>query len=295
MTQQQATPDLARQMAEIGFALVPGVLGPALLDDLRELAAQRLAETEGDHFQRYSHHGSLVPLKVDYKPVADVLTSPEVHDAFRDLGFTDPRWISGYVIAKPPHSPGLWWHQDWWGWGHPRSYVQEATQIFCMIYLEPTTRENGCLRAIPGTHLRRHPLHDALPEPHSEDIEYRDSDDISHGQFEDEIDIEAQPGDLVVGDVRVIHATHSNTTDRQRTAIDLLFLPHYESLPNEFKIHYVNQYCLPPKGWWRDPDHPLVGTPVGAMLPTYDGPEVEPVPFTRVPTWPESREPSVPV
>jgi hypothetical protein len=283
-------PDLAPEFLETGFCIVPNVLGPALLDDFRALAARRLSETDADHFERYSHHGSLVPLKVDYEPVAAVLTSPELHTAFQRLGFTDPRWISGYVISKPPRSPGLWWHQDWWGWGHPSSYAPEPTQIFCMIYLEPTTRENGCLRAIPRTHLERHYLHDALPVPHTLEIENKDDADISHGAFEDEMDIVAQPGDLVIGDVRVLHATHPNRSYAPRTAIDLLFLPHYDSLPNEFKTHYVNQYCLPPRGWWRDPTHPLVGTALGRMLPTFDGPDVEPVEFTRKPVWPSDAD-----
>jgi hypothetical protein len=279
---------LSTQLHTDGFCLAPGVLEPALLERLRKLAARRLEAGAGEHFSRYAHHGSLLPLTIEDDPIPDVLTHPGVHDVFRQLGFTDPRWLSGYVIAKPPGSPGLWWHQDWWAWGHPRSYAEQATQIFCMIYLEPTSRENGCLRVLPGTHLKRHSLHDALPEPHTEEIEAQAPETLSHQPVPGEMDILANPGDLVIGDVRVIHATHANTTKSWRTAIDLLFIPHFASLPDGFQEHYIHQICLPKAGWWQDPGHPLQRSPLRELLPTYTGPAPEPVEFCRRPRWPAS-------
>lgn len=280
------TSDLAGEFGQLGFCRATGVIEPSLIERLKKLAAERLASTEEAHFERYAHHGSLAPLKIEYDPLPDILMHAGLHETFRLLGFTDPRWISGYVIAKPPGSPGLWWHQDWWGWGHPRSYIRQATQIFCMIYLEPTTRMNGCLRVLQGTHLKRHRLHDVLPEPHSLEIESQLSETVSHAPVEDEIDILAEPGDLIIGDVRVIHATHPNTSDTQRTAVDLLFTPHFSSLPEEFKAHYVRQFCLPPSGWWKDPDHPLTGSSLSRILPTYDGDDPGNVEFCRRPRWP---------
>ncbi|GAA3086156.1 phytanoyl-CoA dioxygenase family protein [Streptosporangium carneum] len=281
---------LSRRLAEDGFCRIPGALDDRLVGRLRELAARRLATAREEHLLRYAHHGSLLPLTVDDDPMPDVLTSSALRDAFRRLGFTDPRWISGYVIAKPPGSPGLWWHQDWWAWGHPRSYVPQPTQIFCMLYLEPTSRENGCLRVIPGTHRARHRLHDVLLEPHTAEIEAEEPGSVCHRAVPDEIDIEAEPGDLVIGDVRVIHATHANTTNSWRNAVDLLFTPDFSSLPEEFKAHYVRQMCLPPEGWWEDPGHPLAGSPLSGILPAYSGREAGPVEFCRRPRWPADPE-----
>ena len=31
-----------------------------------------------------------------------------------ELGMEDLRWMSGFIITKPPHSPSLGWHQDTW-------------------------------------------------------------------------------------------------------------------------------------------------------------------------------------
>ena len=281
--------DLSKELDENGFCLVPHALEPAVVERLRELAENRLDTADEGHLSRYAHHGSLLPLTLDDAPIPDILTSSVLHDTFRRLGFSDPRWISGYIIAKPPGSPGLWWHQDWWAWGHPRSYIRRPTQIFCMIYLEPTTPENGCLRVLPATHLRRHLLHDVLPEPHTLEIERQPADSPSHEPVPGEIDIAARPGDLVIGDVRVIHATHPNHTNSRRTAIDLLFIPHFNSLPDEFKAHYVRQICLPRAGWWDEPGHPLLTSPLRRVLPIYRGPEVKPIEFCRRPRWPSDR------
>lgn len=277
---------LTEQLDRDGFCVVPGVLGEAELARLAQLAERKIAAESAANLRRFAHHGSLIPVRYDDAELSTVLLDPAVRTSFRALGMTDPRWINGYVIAKPPHSPGLWWHQDWWAWGHPRTYVRETTQLFCMIYLQHTDRENGCLRAIPGSHLGRHALHE-LPEPHTLEIESQPADSPSHALVADEIDIVAEAGDLVVGDVRVLHATHPNTTDAWRTAVDLLLVPHFGSLPQEFRAHYVNQFCQPPIGWWEDPTHELAGNPLCELLPTYDGPDRDRMmDYSRQPSWP---------
>lgn len=280
--------ELVEQLDKDGFCLVPGVLGHAEIGWLTELARRKLDSASPDHFQRFAHHGSLIPVRYDDPELAIVLLSSKVREAFRGLGMTDPRWINGYVIAKPPHSPGLWWHQDWWAWGNPRTYIRQATQLFCMIYLQPTSPSNGCLRVIPGSHLEWHPLHD-LPEPHTLEIERQEQDSPSHRSVPGEVAVPAAAGDLVIGDVRVIHATHPNTTDSWRTAVDLLLVPHFDSLAEEFQAHYVNQFCQPPVGWWEDLDDPLVGSPLSELLPTYDGPDRDKMmDYSRRPRWPVS-------
>ncbi|MFD7666064.1 phytanoyl-CoA dioxygenase family protein [Streptomyces sp. NPDC059788] len=281
----QEIPDLREQMETDGFCLIKGALPDDLVTRLRDLADRKLRSEKESHFRRYAHHGSLIPIHIEDDPHPDVLTSPALADAFRRLGFTDPRWISGYVITKPPRSPGLWWHQDWWAWDHDLSFAHRPAQVFCMLYLQKTRRENGALRVIAGSHRNRHPLHDALPEPHTQHIEDQPQDSVSHLPIPDETTIDADAGDLVIGDVRVLHATHPNDRDTLRTAVDLLFTPDFRELPEEFRAHYVRQFCLPEAGWWNDPGHPLHGDPASALLPTYDGPDHPPVPYRRLPRW----------
>ena len=34
-----------------------------------------------------------------------------------------PLFSAGFVVSKPPRSPPTFWHQDWWAWDDPASYM----------------------------------------------------------------------------------------------------------------------------------------------------------------------------
>merc|ERR1711972_1164772 len=86
------------------------------------------------------------------------------------MGLPAQRWLSGFLISKPPKSPSLGWHQDGWYWDEAVAYASSPMQIFVMFYLTDTSTENGCLRVLPGTHLRPHPLHAQLGRAHSSEV-----------------------------------------------------------------------------------------------------------------------------
>lgn len=106
----------------------------------------------------------------------------------------------------------------------PPVFLQPA-QIFAMIYLTDTNRTNGCLRVLPGSHRQRLPIHDALAVLQAEGRgpvhgtwERRDAgwegEGASHPLFSSEggaaVDVPVAVGQLVLGDSRLLHATHPN-------------------------------------------------------------------------------------
>ena len=148
---------------------------------------------------------------------AELVVYPRTVQALEALGFLRPKWSSGYVISKPPQSPPLFWHQDWWGWNDPCSYTALPQQLFLMYYLVDTTPSNGCLRVIKGSHLNRHPLHDILPSAHGESLQrVDDANHPAYQHFPGEVDIPVKAGDLVIGDSRLLHASHGNQSDERR-------------------------------------------------------------------------------
>ena len=83
-----------------------------------------------------------------------------------------------------------------------------------------TTPENGCLRVLPGTHIKRIPMHDMLSNAHEPEIQA--IDDLDHPVFQDHpdaIDVPLKAGDLVIADSRMLHAAHANQTDQRRTLV----------------------------------------------------------------------------
>ncbi len=188
------------------------ILDPEMVDRLRAVTDQVLdAQTEA-HFKDHPSTGSMV--RVDQYPfMAALIAYPKALATLAGLGFDDPKWWSGYIISKPPHSPPLFWHQDGLFWDHPISYTTQPQQWFLMYYLVDTTPENGCLRLIPGSHLNRHPLHDQVSEAHREELRHMtNSVRPAYKLAAGEVDVPVKAGDLVIGDARLLHAAHGNTS-----------------------------------------------------------------------------------
>ena len=223
-----------RQLVADGYCRVPGVLDPAALRATREAAEAALATVGGDHRAQWKSQGSLIAVS-DHPAFADLIAHPAFQDMFERMGLGGARYSSGYVISKPPGGPALFWHQDWWGWGHPISRTDRVAQIALFLYLTDTRRENGCLRVIPGSHRRPHPLHD-LGDAHNPALAVvEDPDDPAYASHPDEVDVPVEAGDVAIADARLIHGAHPNRSGLERTNITLWWHPRYADLPPEVR------------------------------------------------------------
>ena len=266
-----------RQLTEDGFCLLPNVLDAAMLSKLRQVTDALLARTEAAHFDEHRAQGSIITV-FEEPFFTQLVCHQPILDAWHKLGFADPKWGSGFVISKPPQSPPLFWHQDGRFWDDPISYTPRIVQCFVMIYLVETTRENGCLRLIPGSHLKRHALHDALPEAHQEALSR--VDDPNHRAFqraEGEVDVPVKAGDLVIGSARLLHAARANQSDARRTNITLWYYPDFANLPAGIQAFLGGEE----KAWkrsWREAGPPELEK----LRATYSG-DALPIKNNRVP------------
>ena len=280
-----------RQLCEDGYCVIERVLDNALLGDISRLSAEALSAASTEHRTQNRSQGSLINI-ADYPGYAPLIGKAKAREVFQRLSFADPRFSSGYLISKPPSGPALFWHQDWWGWDDPISYTDEIAQVFFMYYLTDTTPENGCLRVLPGSHRRRHALHDA-EAAHGESLSrVDDPNDPLYGSIEDEVPVPVQAGDLVIGDARLLHSAYANQSDGERSLITLWFHPNCKGLPAGMRARIRQIY-----------DRQGVDTdPGGAELITLDdwpdasrrqivdllpppGPDIEPHAWNRIPDW----------
>ena len=199
---------------------------------------------------------------------AELIAYPAALAALHALvGSAQPTFSDGWIISKPPHSPQLFWHYDWFTWEDPRSYEPEPLQVFLMYYLTDTTPENGCLRVIPGSHRHHNPLHDLLHAPHSRELaEAQDMNRAEFGRRPDEVDVPVKAGDLLLGDARLLHASHANQTDQRRTLITLWYQPELTSLPERIQAQIARKTQQPPATW---PQEAI--DRVKPLLARYDG------------------------
>lgn len=243
-----ATP-LRTQLLEQGYCLFENVLDHAMIQELERATEELLAAYPESEAQRVKYQGSKILLTFQYPVFPRLFAWPKAIEALHELGYAHPKWQSAYLLSKPPHGPPLYWHQDWAAWDEPVSADPEPAQIFLMYYLTDTTRENGCLRVIPGTHRRRIPFHDELPEAHA-DVSYGASlDDPLFRCHSDEIDIPVRAGDLVIGDSRLLHAAHPNSTDKRRSLLTLWYFPTFDNLSEPLKARFGRSERIDHPDW----------------------------------------------
>ena len=227
-----------KSLAVQGYAVVKDLLSESFLDTLRKQCDGVLARLPPQHRDKYKSQGSLVNLG-DHPDYSQLISSLELRELMRHLGFAGERWLAGYLISKPPNSPALFWHQDWWGWDHPMSYTSRTPGLGIMIYLSKTRVDNGCLRVIPGSHRCRHRLH-SLPVAHEQSLSHiEDPDDIAYQSDATEVAVEVNAGDVVLIDPRLLHSAYANQTDVERSLITLWYLPEFATLPETIQARYV--------------------------------------------------------
>jgi hypothetical protein len=222
----------ATQLAQKGFCVVPHILDNDMLQSL----LQRFGDTTLSHTPKDNFGDSGAFIVADYNdPVmVQLLTWPKTLETLASFGFSDPRLHNFYVSTKPPKADALPWHSDLF-----YHYKEPApAELFLIYYLQDTSPANGCLRVVPKSHLWSHEKRHEQPD----DAHKRD----------DEIDVPVKAGDLFIGDRRILHATHANTSDSWRTCLTIAYAPDFSKLAEPIQALIVKNRCLPPQGWWND-------------------------------------------
>ena len=154
--------------------------------------------------------------------VADFLhlaQDPDIVDMVASLIGDDVILWGAHVFCKPAaegyETP---WHQDGHYWP-----IRPLATCTVWVALEPSTRANGCLRVIPGSH-RDHFLH---PHLHEDRQDLTLQQRMADGCFDeaDAVDIELQPGQMSLHDVYMIHGAAANTSTQRRTGVALRYMP----------------------------------------------------------------------
>ena len=270
------------QLSEDGFCIFEQILTDKMVEKLNEMSLWTIQQEDQKHFDDHRSQGCIIHyIKFPHPTFKELITYKNSLNALASLGFTNPKVWSGFVISKPPFSPPLYWHQDGVIWEHPISYTQKPQQYFLMYYLDDTNDQNGCLRVIPKSHLKRHAIHDINRVAHEQDF-VSNASDMNHPSFQitnDEMDVPVKAGDLIIGDARLLHSSHANQTKKRRTVITIWYWATYDQLPESVQalitghIHENNNWVQ----WINDNDFSR-----HSLLPTYIG-KTDPLKWNNIP------------
>ncbi|MBV7334517.1 phytanoyl-CoA dioxygenase family protein [Chloroflexi bacterium TSY] len=265
------------QLIDDGFCVFEQVLDEGMLTRVSAASDRLLEAQSAEHFEQQKSTGSLISVWDD-PFFAELVAYPPTLETLTALGYPRPRWSTGRVISKPPGSPPLFWHQDWTFWDDPVSYTDVPQNLFLMYYLVDTNPHNGCLRVIKGSHRKRHPLHDALPEAHADTLSRATNPDHpAYQPVAEDMAVPVTAGDLVIGDSRLLHGAYGNQSDQWRTLIILWYHPDYDASPERIRAYLPQRVEDEMRAAaWPAPAQKLVQS----LLPTYDG-DVEPLAWNR--------------
>ena len=281
----------SEELEKDGFCVFKNLMPLVDLESIQNTSIKAIKNLSLDHRIRNKSQGSLI-LIAEYPEFSYLIGHPKLRHMFNRLGFKDPRFSSGYIISKPPLSPALFWHQDWWGWDHPVSYTSEIMQIFVMIYLQDTTPDNGCLRVIPGSHRNPHSLHEEI-DAHTEAVSrVENPKDKIYFSTKDEYVVNVSVGDVIIGDSRLIHGTFPNKSLAERTLIVFWYHPNFNNIPKAVQARICEIFNrkdvdTDPKGvnsmsltHWPEPSRKLIDD----LFPICKS-GVRPQPWNRNPQW----------
>ena len=173
----------------------------------------------------------------------DAVTHPRLAGAMADLIGPNVELHHTTLHAKPPETGHPFpMHQDWAFYKH-----QDERFIDCLIHLDDTDENNGCIRFLDGSHV-------AGPREHI--VEFADGRPCtphlptSDWHLQDTIPVPAKRGDVVAFSINMIHGSKLNTSDRVRRLVRVGYR-------NPENVQLAGQSCGRPglMVWGRRPRH----------------------------------------
>ncbi len=126
----------------------------------------------------------------------------------------------GCQVFCKPGGDGLEtpFHQDGHYWP-----IRPLANCTVWVALDASTRENGCLRVVPGSHRDRK-LFAHLREDRTDLVLTQRISDPAFRE-EDAVDIELQPGQMSLHDIYMIHGANVNRSPRRRAGVAIRYMP----------------------------------------------------------------------
>ena len=172
-----------------------------------------------DLFYEFHSNESTDPSTTLFHALGAWRIAPGFHDLLWNLAFLMPasqllggrvRFWHDQLFCKPAHHGGLVaWHQDYSYW----TRTQPMAHLSCWIGLDDSTRNNGCVHYVPGSHLWN-----LLPITGlANDMRAIESvlSDEQKSQFKP-VPIELKKGECSFHHALMVHGSYENKSDRPR-------------------------------------------------------------------------------
>ena len=146
------------------------------------------------------------------KAWCDAVTHPALTGAMADLIGPNIELHHTTLHAKPPETGHPFpMHQDWAFYKHAN-----GRYVDCLIHLDDTDDDNGCIRFLDGSHKGGALEHVVTQADGSPCTPHLPTDDW---HIEDTVPVPAQRGDVVAFSIHMVHGSRINQTDAVRRIV----------------------------------------------------------------------------
>lgn len=194
----------------------------ALREELRTLVDP--AHPGNKFFYEFNSNESADPQKILFHALGAWRITPGLHDLLWHPAFTVPasqllggavRFWHDQIFYKPARHGGIvLWHQDYSYW----TRTQPIAHLSCWIGLDDSTRENGCLHYVPGSH--RWSLLPRADFANDMDAILNSLTPEQKSEFKP-VAIELKKGECSFHHPMMVHGSYENRTNSARRAVVL--------------------------------------------------------------------------
>ena len=133
-------------------------------------------------------------------------------------------WISRILCKPPVKGREVPWHQDGEYWP-----MRPLATCSVWIAIDPVSTANGCMRFIPDSHKRKELYRHHVSDRKNLVLNL----ELDRDQFDESkaVNVELEPGQMSLHDVRMIHGSLANTSGQRRAALIMRYMPatsHYD-------------------------------------------------------------------
>ena len=154
-----------------------------------------------------------------HKSFLDLASDPAILDLVE--GAIGPNLIlwGAHLFCKPVKTGmEVPMHQDGEYWP-----IRPLATCSLWLALDDVTRENGCMRFIPGSHRSQTPFNHERQD--RDDVVINMEIDKTTYNEADAVDIELEAGQMSLHDIYLIHGSNANRSERRRAGLALRFMP----------------------------------------------------------------------
>jgi ectoine hydroxylase-related dioxygenase (phytanoyl-CoA dioxygenase family) len=197
-----------------------------ILSHQQLFSAEKFAALQAIFEEQLAHKGDKLSDELDTphfrdERLLDFLLSDEVLDLVEPLiGPNIALWSSHFICKDPQVGRATPWHEDSAFWKGRCSRYDKIVTIWLAI--DRSTRENGCMQVLPGTHLTGAGGFSEYDDVDSQRNTF--SQQIKNIDRSNAVAFELEPGECSLHDGRIIHGAEANTSPYRRCGYTMRYM-----------------------------------------------------------------------